>query len=147
MEELLYFIRNHCYHSGNFNLNPQNDLIEYQELESRDEIGNIYLWMEYLNGTPTRLLYVGKAGLTIKKRMKDHLGGFRNNENGRIIRNKLLMGSKIIVYAKYINPIDIYDVYINPIEAHEEALIIKFNPSLNGNRNRINYFRNINNII
>lgn len=95
----------------------------------------VYLWL-VLNGKPDEfdVIYAGKAGRGIHKRLSEHQAGYelyRDSDKAKRLREALEKPKKFEVWFK---PSDIkcifeQKVFLNATE--EEALILKYRPHLN----------------
>lgn len=100
-----------------------------------NDCGMVYLWVEISEQTFT-VVYVGKAGRTLRQRCNQHVGGFRHSSTGRAHADRLrqgLRGNKH--YVIYVRKSETKDVLgesgISMAAIEELALIQKFRPSWN----------------
>lgn len=103
------------------------------------ECGFVYMWIVEKNKTPVEILYIGKAGFTLKKRGQQHCGGFRRaGSTGETLANKLRKrmfllkkqtgdSAKITIYARR-SPCKtiLGETKISMCEVEETALIKKY---------------------
>jgi len=105
-------------------------------LKSRsDEVGLVYLWIEVSESTSS-VVYVGKAGRTLRMRCMQHKAGFRHSTTGRAhakrIRSGIAEGKHYELYARKSAMSAIFEESDIPMEGVEElAFIRKFRPSWN----------------
>lgn len=92
--------------------------------------GHIYLWIvENDKKDPEKVVYVGKAGKTLRKRNSEHIGGFKGGSisgarNAEKILEILNSGKTIAVYSRYSEKTNILGVEgISLCEAEEKAMI------------------------
>lgn len=102
----------------------------------RTKESGVYLWLKRTSKINYEVMYAGKAGSGIEIRMKQHLGGLKKASNDRISRLKEACGesgleiwfrkSDEILVPPFLN-----NQYISNYSTEEEALITRFNPTLN----------------
>jgi hypothetical protein len=95
--------------------------------------GHVYMWVLEKNKQPREILYIGRAGKTLKSRCNQHLGGFRGGSNSgkrnaEVILLKLKeKGASIGVYSRYSRQLTILGQRgISLSHAEEAALIQKY---------------------
>ncbi|HEY7884919.1 MAG TPA: hypothetical protein VIC08_08250 [Cellvibrionaceae bacterium] len=81
-----------------------NDRFDFKLQFANDEHGFVYLWVEVSEHAHT-MVYVGKAGKTLKARCNQHLGGFRGGssaglKNANLLRNGMDNGYRYFLYAR-----------------------------------------------
>jgi len=92
--------------------------------------GLVYLWVAVTDHS-MNILYVGKAGGTLRKRCAEHTGGFRGGSttgirNRNSLNELLHQGIEIRVYARLSPVIMINDESVNSVSIDEESFIMKF---------------------
>lgn len=94
----------------------------------------VYLWVTPVDGG-FETLYVGKAGLGVSQRLKQHEGGLRQSSSGQsnmvLIRQLFERQQELLVYARKADSGSILDVKVNLYSAEEEAINERFHPSWN----------------
>lgn len=94
----------------------------------------VYIWCG-IKEKKQEILYVGKAGFGVSKRLKEHEGGFKNSTTGR--KNYKLLKAKfddayaIEVYSKEAEFSEIFGIQTSLYSAEEEALIRLLSPLWN----------------
>jgi excinuclease UvrABC nuclease subunit len=97
--------------------------------------GYVYLWIEN-NADNISIVYVGKAGKSLDKRLSQHRGGFKNSTTGRKhadrFREGISRGCTYEIYARKSNTKTLFNEKDIPMECVEElAFIKKFQPKWN----------------
>jgi hypothetical protein len=108
---------------------------------SKDDYkGNVYMWVRVFENTITEILYIGKAGKTLKDRCNQHVAGFKKSKRGKELAKKIVKeiksGAVIVLYSRYSERKEILgenDISLCSVE--EIALINKFTPSYNPPKN------------
>jgi hypothetical protein len=94
--------------------------------------GIVYMWVEEIDDTPTRILYIGKAGKTLFKRCGEHLGGFKGGSktgirNATELLKILSAGTKVGIYSRHSETKTILgQENISLCSAEEKALINRY---------------------
>ena len=97
----------------------------------------VYAWVSPLDetGNNFRLLYIGKAGGGVAKRIPEHEGGFKNSSTGQknyeLIRDVLSSERPVQIYGRISEDIEILGQAISLYSAEEEALCDRFSPEWN----------------
>ena len=109
---------------------------EYPAFEIVDPVikkhGHVYMWVLEQNRIPNKILYIGRAGKTLKDRCAQHFGGFKGGSksgerNAKEIVDKLkVKGASIGVYSRHSRQITIFQKKISLSHAEEAALIQKY---------------------
>lgn len=98
------------------------------------EFGHVYLWLAKKDQA-FNVIYVGKAGKTMKNRCRQHLGGFRGSERGLSHAQNLKEGHKngfsFHIFSRKSDTMTVFGEKISLHSAEEEALIKKFSPPWN----------------
>ena len=99
---------------------------DYSDLPDWEKTGWVYLWVEEDN-SEVKVVYVGKAGKTMRDRCKDHVGGFKGgSKTGKKHSDNILAGiatkKHYCVYARKSGAI---------LDDEEQAFIQKLNPPWN----------------
>jgi hypothetical protein len=94
----------------------------------------VYLWLSPKDKF-FEALYVGKAGLGVSQRLRNHESGFRKSSTGKKhlenIKNILEMQREVMVFARKSETCEILGVKINLYSAEEEAIHELFRPTWN----------------
>ena len=112
-----------------------NDRFEFKLAATSDEHGLVYIWVEVSEHSHT-VVYVGKAGRTLRARCNQHLGGFHGGskagqENARFLRQGIDKGNRYLLYARKSPLVTLFGEDNIPYECVEElAFIKKFKPTL-----------------
>lgn len=82
----------------------KNDRFSFNYKTVDNEQGFVYLWVEVSKQSYT-VVYVGKAGKTLKDRCRQHLGGFHGGssagkDNARLLRLGIDNGNRYFLYAR-----------------------------------------------
>lgn len=97
----------------------------------------VYAWVSPLDetGNNFRLLYIGKAGGGVAKRIREHESGFKNSSTGQknyeLIRDVLSSERPVQIYGRISEDIEILGQAISLYSAEEEALCDRFSPEWN----------------
>lgn len=97
----------------------------------------VYAWVSPLDesGNNFRLLYIGKAGGGVAKRLRQHEGGFKNSGAGRknyaLIMEVLTSDHSVQIYGRISDRVEILGQTISMYSAEEEALCDRFSPEWN----------------
>ena len=108
----------------------------FSNLTNWPEKGYIYLWSEE-DGDSVTVVYVGKAGKTMKDRCIQHLGGFKGgSKKGEYLSDKIVAGCKkgkcYRICARLSDKKTIVDEEeISMCDVEEKAFIKKLDPSWN----------------
>lgn len=108
---------------------------------SDEKCGFVYMWVVEKNNTPAEILYIGKAGFTLKMRGQQHSGGFRRaGSTGGTLADKLRKrmvllkketgcAAEVAIYARHSPCKNILgEARISMCEVEETALIKKYEP-------------------
>lgn len=119
----------------------RNERIEIQVAEiqvAQNWIGNgyVYLWIK-TDKDNSQIVYVGKAGKTLKARFTQHLAGFHGSSktgmrHSKNLVNEINTGACFEIFARKSSSINLFgveDVCMQSVE--EEALIAKYKPGWN----------------
>lgn len=109
--------------------------IKHKELE-RDTLPSVYMWLSPQAGeTNFDVLYVGKAGYGVSRRISQHQGGFTNSvtgrENRRLITEWLAAGRTIEVHRRISSQHLLLGQEVSLYSAEEQALCERYNPLWN----------------
>jgi hypothetical protein len=126
LKELSFEYKGEILHTKG-SIHPSFNLAD--KLESQD--GLVYLWIRMDGKKPLEVIYVGKAGKTLKNRCKQHEGGFKFNKtkgvkNSNAIQNILSDGFTINIFSRISETIKVFDEEVSLCVAEEKALITKF---------------------
>lgn len=111
-----------------YNKNNNNRFsFSYKAVDNKQ--GFVYLWVEVLKQIYT-VVYVGKAGKTLKSRCDQHLNGFHGGsiagkDNARLLRLGINNGNRYFLYARKSPMISICGEDDIPSECVEELAFIK----------------------
>lgn len=123
--------------AGSIVSNPETDIPQFvltpqwtDHNASGATRGSVYLWVA-VSATVLNILYVGKAGGTLRKRCAEHTSGFRGGSvtgvrNRNSLNEILHQGTIIRVYARPSPVILINDESVNSVSIDEESFIMKF---------------------
>lgn len=97
----------------------------------------VYLWLSPIspNDKVFEPLYVGKAGLGVSQRLRQHQAGFRQSTPGRKnlenIKQIFAKNRKVLVYARKADTQKVLEASINMYSAEEEAIHELYHPIWN----------------
>lgn len=96
----------------------------------------VYMWLSPLASTTEfDVLYVGKAGYGISRRLRQHEGGFVNSragrDNRRLITELLAQGRTIEVHCRVSSVQQIFDRDVSLYSSEEQALCERYAPLWN----------------
>jgi len=97
----------------------------------------VYAWVSPLDetGKKFKLLYIGKAGGGVAKRLREHEGGFKNSGAGRknyaLLMEALTSDRPVQIYGRISENVEILGQTISMYSAEEEALCDRFSPEWN----------------
>lgn len=95
----------------------------------------VYLWVTSSSEGSFEALYVGKAGLGVARRLKQHEGGFKTSSPGKKnfseICTLLDKGKELFVFARKAGYVEILGVRINAYSVEEEAIHDRYAPLWN----------------
>ena len=101
----------------------------------------IYAWVEVTTeGCPISVLYVGKAGKTLKARCRQHTDGLANakskvgRRNARALREAFERDNSVVIYARKSATARIFEQTVTLNDAEEEAANYVLKPKLNPRR-------------
>jgi len=101
-------------------------LPRFKQIQAVGTRASVYLWLSPLDDTAFDVLYCGKAGYGIARRLMQHQGGFKYNGTGKtnldLLEDKLNSGAKIYVYAREAGSIELFGVKVSMYSAEEEAM-------------------------
>lgn len=98
---------------------------------------SIYLWLSPVEDKQYEVLYVGKAGFGVSKRLKEHKNGFINSNTGKKNKVKIiekLKTSVIYVYTRICPIQEVFGVNVSTYSMEEEAFCIAYDPLWNRQR-------------
>lgn len=115
----------------------QADVPDFQAINEPRADASVYVWV-----SPTAervdefdVLYVGKAGRGVSKRLREHRGGFVNSgtgrENRRLISEWTATGRRIMVFSRVSAIHEIFGVSVSIYSTEEQALCERFVPRWN----------------
>lgn len=125
------------------NLNAVEGEIRFSYLkekqEENKEKGYVYLWLEMNKKDDVfRVVYVGKAGRTMRERCSQHQSGFRGTskspaalKNAANIQAGVTCGATFHVYARKSGAMVLFGERVSMHSLEEEALIKKLSPAWN----------------
>ena len=97
--------------------------------------GWVYCWVEAPRDAAPHVLYVGMAGKTLRKRMKEHEGGFKRSATGRAhaedLRRILSQGGTVEVWARKSETVEVLGRHVCAASVEEAALIEILQPHRN----------------
>lgn len=98
------------------------------DADPKDERPAVYAWV-----ADDEILYIGKAGRGVAKRMREHVNGFRNSIRGRSHAEYLAAlierGRSIALYAMWPDPVEVNGHSIPSHSAVEDWLIAVADPT------------------
>jgi len=112
------------------------DMPEFQAVIELPDAASVYMW-----ASPTdvpdefEVLYVGKAGFGVKRRLRQHRGGFVNSGTGR--KNRALLtewigsGRSVMVFARVSASHLVFGTEVSLYSTEEHALCDRFLPRWN----------------
>lgn len=106
------------------------------EIVGKDDQPSVYMWLSPIKGTADfDVLYVGKAGYGVARRLKQHQGGFVNSsagrDNRRLITEWLKTERMIGVYRRVSEVQSVLGQKIYLYSSEEQALCERFSPLWN----------------
>ncbi len=106
-----------------------NDRFSFKQQSESNEHGFVYLWVEVTKHAHT-VVYVGKAGKTLKARCNQHLGGFHGGsgaglKNAALLRIGMDRGCRYFLYARKSSLVTVCGEANIPNECVEELAFIK----------------------
>ncbi|MGI8635383.1 MAG: hypothetical protein ACR2KZ_08265 [Segetibacter sp.] len=114
---------------GIIKTDEEQTLPKLELLEPDDDLeGSVYLWVTEIDNTPSQIIYVGKAGGKMSKRIKEWNRGFTSHVTAIPISFELLKyleaGTKISIYVRHSDMIKILgQEHISLCETEEKVLI------------------------
>ncbi|TDF39303.1 hypothetical protein EYS14_07200 [Alteromonadaceae bacterium M269] len=104
------------------------DRFDYRPLNDSKGHGFVYLWIEELNDS-YEVVYVGKAGKTMKSRLSQHKGGFHGRKgiglkNAEKLKEGIGLGKRYFVYARESPTRKIHGIGV-PFESLEELAFMQ----------------------
>lgn len=111
-----------------------NDRIQFTYLGDNLGKGFVYIWVEQFGSTFT-VVYVGKAGKTLRARFGQHKGGFNGGsvtgiKNYNLIKDGLSKGKRYIIFARKSPLIEVLGEQVQSESIEEIALISKLKSNL-----------------
>ena len=88
-------------HTHTFALDGITSIPVCAALAETRAVNSVYLWLSQLSSDELEVMYVGKAGKGIKKRLKEHKNGFKRSPTGMKCANlirQLLAQKKRYLY-------------------------------------------------
>lgn len=87
----------------------QDDRFSFDLKTENHEHGFVYMWVEVSKQIFT-VVYVGKAGKTLRARCSQHRGGFRSGSNtglrnARLVQQGISNGKRYLIYARKSKPL------------------------------------------
>lgn len=113
------------------------DMPDFRAINEPRADASIYVWVSPTAGVVNELdvLYVGKAGRGVSKRLREHRGGFVNSgtgrENRRLISEWIATGRSIMVFSRVAAVHEIFGVHVSAYSTEEQALCERFVPRWN----------------
>lgn len=105
-----------------------NGLPKFTNLSFNDAKGYVYLWVEIDKDSLT-IVYVGKAGKTLKERCAQHASGFKSSATGKKHAKRFeegfQRGYRYALYARKSEFMCLLDEHEIPSECIEELVFIK----------------------
>lgn len=103
---------------------------------SCDENAGVYVWVSGRNRSEEiEIVYVGKAGYGVSRRLRQHEGGFVNSRTGRknaqALQEIVAGGGVLEVYARPSATAELFGQTVSLYAAEEDALCSLFAPRLN----------------
>ena len=98
---------------------------------------SVYVWLaEHGDQNDSEVLYVGKAGKGVERRIGQHQNGFVNSKTGQKNAKFLsevlsVNGVSVSVWARVANTQSLFGQEVSLYSAEEEALCVKLQPTLN----------------
>lgn len=119
--------------------NANNDLVFKKIIESQsDKQASVYIWIlssDLSDSAHIEIIYVGKAGMGVDVRFKQHQGGFKNSTTGRknyeYLSQVLSEGKVIRVFSRKSDNTSLWDETVSLYSVEEDALCQKLTPLLN----------------
>ena len=125
-------------HTHTFALDGITSIPVCAALAETRAVNSVYLWLSQLSSDEFEVMYVGKAGKGIKKRLKEHQNGFKRSPTGmksaNLIRQLLAQKKTLSIYTREYVEIQLFDFTINAYSAEEDALIQGLSPKWNGRK-------------
>lgn len=100
-------------------------------------VAGIYMWLSPIPGDSEQfdVMYIGKAGFGVDRRLQQHRGGFLNSGTGRanrvLIEQWISGGRELQVHSRESAPLDIFGVDVSLYSAEEDAACRLFEPRWN----------------
>lgn len=113
------------------------DTPDFRAINEPRADASVYAWVSPTPGVADEVdvLYVGKAGRGVSKRLRQHRGGFVNSgtgrENRRLIAEWLGTGRSIMVFSRVSAIHEVFGVPVSIYSTEEQALCERFRPRWN----------------
>lgn len=113
------------------------EMPDFRVINNPHADASVYVWV---SPTPEMedeldILYVGKAGGGVTKRLREHRGGFTNSgtgrENRRLISEWIATGRRIMVFSRVSAIQEVFGTYVSIYSTEEQALCERFLPRWN----------------
>lgn len=115
----------------------QAGMPNFQAINEPRADASVYVWVSPTVGMVDQLdvLYVGKAGRGVSKRLREHRGGFVNSgtgrENRQLISEWIATGRSIMVFSRVSAVQEVFGVEVSIYSTEEQALCERFMPRWN----------------
>lgn len=101
-----------------------------------DEKASVYVWASKKKyDSELTILYVGKAGYGLQRRLSQHKGGIKHGVNGRkkgeLIQQEINSGRDIFIYYRYSEIQEIFGQNVSSYSLEENALYLALSPKWN----------------
>lgn len=134
LEEILKF------KNTNLSISIKEGAVNYGKLNVTEEKKSkpnpgVYLWL-VKNIEGFDVMYVGKAGKGIHKRLSEHLAGYTRNPDSKRANSlkELLANHKFEVWFRESEIREVLGKRVSIYSSEEDALILEYNPPLNKSR-------------
>jgi hypothetical protein len=121
-------------HSHNIVLNS-NGRPSFERVAKPAEKASIYVWLTPIDDNNFTVLYCGKAGYGVHRRMTQHANGFKHSGTGQsnqdFILQMLELGKPILVFARESATEIVFGVRTSLYSVEEEAMCDAFSPLWN----------------
>jgi len=121
-------------HSHNIVLNS-NGRPSFERVAKLAEKASIYLWLTPIDDNNFTVLYCGKAGYGVHRRMTQHSGGFKHSGTGQSNQDFILQvlesGKPILVFAREAATQIVFGVQTSLYSVEEEAMCGAYSPLWN----------------
>lgn len=121
-------------HSHDIVLNVEGSPV-FKVINNLTNVASVYMWVTPLDDESYTVLYIGKAGYGVRRRMEQHAGGFRNSSTGRtncaLLTELLRSGRQVHVFGRVAKIQSVMGVEVSLYSVEEEALCDLYSPLWN----------------